>query len=238
MWHAMSLGLVLLLAMAAVIYFGLAHRILDRMRLTDMQALIFIGLMIAGSFVTIPIPSGRIGLSMNVGGFLVPLVLAVYLLFKAGTTWERVRALLAAVGTAAVMWAIALVTDFGPEAGRAIFIDSIWLYSLVGGVIAYLLGRSRRAAFVAGTLGVVFADLVHLVRVWARNVPGVVALGGAGVFDTTVLAGLIAVTLAELVGESRERLQGGPELGSDRPLALHRDEGVADESTVDSNRTR
>ena len=38
-----------------------------------------------------------------------------------------------------------------------------------------------------------------------------VAIGGAGIFDTIVIAGFIAVGLAEFVGETRERLQGGPD---------------------------
>lgn len=225
----MSLGLVLLLGLAAIIYFGLAHRVLDRMRLTDMQALVFIAAMIVGGFVTIPVSAGQISLSVNLGGAVVPVVLAVYLLTKADKTWEWVRALLAAVGTAAVIWLIAARTDFGPEAGSTVLIDSVWLYSLSGGVIAYALGRSRRAAFVAGTLGVVLADVAHLAQLWLGRTPGMVAIGGAGVFDTTVLAGLIAVALAEIVGETRERIQGGPELGADRPLALRQDEGVAED---------
>lgn len=229
----MPLGLILLFSLAAAIYFGLAHRVLDRMRLTDTQALLFLGLQILGGFIFIPIPAGRVNLSVNVGGAVVPVLIAVYLLVKAGTTWEWVRALLASAGTAAAIWGIAAVTDFGPEQGNAALIDSVWLYSLIGGVIAYLLGRSRRAAFVAGTLGIVIADLAHLVQVLVTGMPSTVALGGAGVFDTTVLAGVIAVGLAELVGESRERLQGGPELGEDRPLALRQDEGVKDEQVGD-----
>ena len=35
-------------------------------------------------------------------------------------------------------------------------------------------------------------------------------IGGAGAFDSLILAGILAVLLAELVGETRERLQGGP----------------------------
>lgn len=220
------LGLIILFTAAAAVYFGLGHRILDRMRLTDTQALAFLGLLIAGSFVTIPIPLRTVDLSVNVGGAIVPIALAVYLLRKADSTWEWVRALLAALGTTAAILAVAAITDFGPHAGERTFIDSVWLYSLTGGVIAYLLGRSRRAAFVAGTVGVVLADLVNLVQVLVRNLPGTVAIGGAGVFDTTVLAGLVAVALSEVVGESRERLQGGPEQGEDRPLALQQDEGV------------
>ena len=36
------------------------------------------------------------------------------------------------------------------------------------------------------------------------------AIGGAGVFDAMIVAGIIAVALAEIVGETRERLSGGP----------------------------
>ncbi len=221
----MAIGLFILFALAALIYFGLAERVLDRMRLTDTQALLFIGLVIVGSFISIPLHRGQPDVSLNVGGALVPVALAIYLLVRADSTWEWVRALLAAIGTAAVIWAISAVTDFDPGT-RNMFIDSVWLYSIAGGVIAYLLGRSRRASFIAGTLGVVMADLAHLVQVWVRDIPSTVALGGAGVFDTVVIAGILSVILAEVVGESRERLQGGPVIDPERPMALQKDEGV------------
>jgi len=54
-------------------------------------------------------------------------------------------------------------------------------------------------------------------------------VGGAGVFDQVVIAGVLAVGLAEIVGETRERLGGGPDLDRDRPLALHQDEGTGEE---------
>jgi len=37
-----------------------------------------------------------------------------------------------------------------------------------------------------------------------------VAFGGAGVVDITFIAPVLAVALAEVIGETRERLQGGP----------------------------
>jgi len=49
----MPVGTVLLLVVAALIYFGVGQRLLDRMRLTDTQALIAIALMIGGSFITL-----------------------------------------------------------------------------------------------------------------------------------------------------------------------------------------
>ena len=42
----MPVGTVLLLVVAALIYFGVGQRLLDRRRLTDSQALIAIALMI------------------------------------------------------------------------------------------------------------------------------------------------------------------------------------------------
>ena len=84
----MPTGMILLLIVAALVYFGVAHRILDRMRLTDAQALVFIGLMIAGSFIDIPIMRGEIETSINVGGALIPLALAIYLFSKSDSSAE------------------------------------------------------------------------------------------------------------------------------------------------------
>jgi len=50
----MAIGTTLLLIAAALIFFGAAQRLLDRLRLTDSQALVLIALMIGGSFITIP----------------------------------------------------------------------------------------------------------------------------------------------------------------------------------------
>ena len=54
----MPAGTTLLLVVAALIYFGAGQRVLDRLRLTDTQTLIFIALMIGGSFITIPLRTG------------------------------------------------------------------------------------------------------------------------------------------------------------------------------------
>jgi len=100
----MPTGMILLLIVAALIYFGAAQRVLDRMRLTDSQALLFIGLMIGGSFIDIPLYRGVAEVSINVGGAIVPLGLAIYLLIRADTARERVRGIAASLVTAAVIW--------------------------------------------------------------------------------------------------------------------------------------
>ena len=226
------LGLIILFVAAGLVYFGLAHRVLDRMRLTDTQALLVLGLMVAGSFVDIPLSRGRVPVSVNVGGALVPLGLVTYLLVRAETGRERLRALLAAVAVAAAVRIIARLTIFEPP--QSDFIDPVWLFSIIAGVVGYLAGRSRRSAFIAGTLGILLADLLHVVQVSMAGSASTAAFGGAGAFDAVVLAGFIAVLLAEVIGESRERLAGGPDTGRDRPEALFRDGEAAGDNGGDA----
>lgn len=207
------IGMVALLIISILIYFGLAQRILDRMRLSDKGALAVIAAMVIGSYITIPLGARA---SINVGGGLVPIGLAVYVLSQAGTTREWVRGLIAALVTGGVVYLSGRFLSAEPE---GIFLDPIYIYPLVGGIVAYLVGRSRRTAFIAATLGVLLMDFGQYFYLVANGLPGRVAIGGAGAFDSIVLAGLIAVLLAEVIGETRERIQGGP-AKEDRPEKL------------------
>lgn len=214
----MPIGLILLFALAALIFFGLAQRVLDRMRLTDTQAILILGLMVAGSFINVPLFGAS---QVNVGGALVPLGLVIYLLSRAGTTRERWRAIIAAIVTGVAVTLVTSLFGAAPHGGSRMIIDPLWLSGITAGIIGYLSGRSRRASFVAGIGGLLLADTYNLFRS-----PSPTLVGGAGIFDQIVLAGVIAVGLAELVGETRERMQGGPDQSKDRPLALHQDEGT------------
>lgn len=200
----MSLGLILLIVTAILILFGVAQRVLDKLRLTDRQALLMVALIFFGGLLG-DIPLGE-RLSVNLGGAVVPLILCVYLLVKAGTAWERWRSLLAALITAAAVWLIGHLTPSEPE---AMPFDVNYAYGLAAGLIAYLFGRSRRAAFVAGVLGVMAADIAQAVVNWNQGIDQRLALGGAGAVDAIVISGLVAVLLAELVGELTERVVRG-----------------------------
>ena len=52
-------------------------------------------------------------------------------------------------------------------------------------------------------------DVIYTIQVALRGMNVETIVGGAGVFDTVVIAALLAVLLAELIGETRERLSGG-----------------------------
>lgn len=211
------IGITLLLLASVAIYLGLAQRSLDRMRLSDRGALVVIAAIIIGSFINIPIPFVPFNTSVNVGGALVPVGLAIYLLAKAGTEKEWGRALAGAAATAIIVYVIGSLVNSGATvepAGRYAVLDAIYLYPLVGGIVAYIFGRSRRAAFVSATLGVLLVDVFHYFWLLRNGAPSnyAVAVGGGGAFDTIVLAGIIAILLCEAIGESFERLSGGPKV--------------------------
>lgn len=210
----LPIGIIVLIIVSVLIYFGLAQRVLDRMRLSDRTALWVIALMVVGSFIDLPLSTGRYDVSLNVGGALVPLGVAVYLLSRAGTPKEWVRASIAALITGAVIFGVGNLMSRGDvEPGGRFFglLDALWVYPIIAGLVAYIAGRSRRSAFIAATVGLVMVDIAYWVQLYAIGAPvGTVAIGGAGAFDGIVLAGIMAVLLAEIIGETRERLQGGP----------------------------
>ena len=207
----MSIGLILLVIVGILVLCGVAQRVLDKLRLTDRQALRFVALLLVGGWIP-DIPLGNM-VRLNIGGALIPIGLCVYLLIKADSAKERVRALTASVISAIAVFFIARWMPAEPE---QIWFDPNYLYGLAGGVIAYLMGRSRRGAFIAGVLGVVLADITQAVILWNQGVDQVLRLGGAGALDVVVISGLTAVLLAELVGEIVERVSRGNHRPEDR----------------------
>lgn len=200
----MSFGLILLVVVTVLVLFGVGQRVLDRMKLNDKVALAFMAAIIAGSFIP-DISLGR-DFSINVGGALVPLILVVYLFISAESSQERIRGAFAAIITAAAVYAASKLLPSDPE--EFIF-DPNYLYGILAGIVGYLFGRSRRSAFIAGILGVILADITQGIVNAVSNIPSKVRLGGAGAFDAVVLSGIIAVLLAEVIGEFREKMQGG-----------------------------
>ena len=199
----MSIGMILLVVIALLILFGVLQRVLDRMALTDRQALACVALIFIGGWLP-DISLGRV--TLNIGGALVPLAVCVYLFLNAGTGKERIRALVASVLTGAVVYVIGLYFPADPV---AMPFDPMILYGLCGGIVAWLLGRSRRSAFIAGVLGIILADAAVGVVNWSRGIQQAVHLGSAGALDAIVLSGVSAVLLCELFGEIMERIAHG-----------------------------
>ncbi|MDD3365065.1 MAG: DUF1614 domain-containing protein [Syntrophomonas sp.] len=197
------IGLIALVVVSILIYFGVAHRVLDKLRMNDKSALAVIAAIIIGSFIDIPLGSR---ITINVGGSIA-VILAVYVWLGAGTSFEKVRSIIAAVVTGLALFIAGRYLGAEPE---QIFIDPIYIYPLVAGVVGYLAGRSRRGAFFAAVMGVLSLDIAQYIYLMRSGLRGIVHVGGAGAFDSLILSGILAVLLAELIGESLERIQGGP----------------------------
>ncbi|HHT06642.1 MAG TPA: DUF1614 domain-containing protein [Hydrogenispora sp.] len=225
----MSIGLLLLIGTGILILLGLAQQVLDRLYLNDKQALLILAAMVVGSFIEIPLYRGQPPVSINLGGAIIPLALSIYVLYRAGTAKETSRGIFGAFLVGALIYGVAKIYKFDINAG---VIEPQYLWGIIAGVTAYIIGRSRRLAFIGATTGVILADLAHVVEGALRGMRyGPTRIGGAGILDTVVLAGLIGVVLAEVIGESRERLQGGPDHSARRTEGLvepEHQEGGAD----------
>ena len=106
-----------------------------------------IALILALGFVP-EVPLGPV--EVNLGGCVIPLGLSLYLFVRADSPWERVRSLLAALATGAAVWAL---MRFLPDEPATVLANPNWLYGLSAALVAWLLGRSRRCAYIGGTLG-------------------------------------------------------------------------------------
>jgi len=196
----MTLGSFLLSALAVLVLLGVGQRVLDRMHLRDRTALVLIGAMFVGGL----IPDIDLGMvRVNIGGGLIPLGVCLYLLFTADEGAERVRGVAGAVITSLAVYLLGRVMPADPE---KIVIDPLYICGITGGIVGWLLGRSRRGAFICGVLGVLLADVISAVTVWAGGISQKLVLGGAGLFDSVVISGFVAVLLCELVGETLERM--------------------------------
>lgn len=196
----MSIGMILLVVISLLILFGVLQRVLDRMALTDRQALTCVAAIFVGGWLP-DIPLGSV--YINIGGALIPIIICVYLFLHAGMAKERIRTIIASALTTAAVYAISV---FFPADPVSMPFDPQILYGLAGGVIAWILGRSRRGAFIAGVLGVTLADLISGVSLLIQGIDQPIYLGGAGALDAAILSGITAVLMCELIGEIMERI--------------------------------
>ena len=196
----MSAGMLLLMIAAVLVLCGLLQRVLDRMYLSDRAALLVIGAMLLGTF----LPNLNLGVvSVNIGGALIPLGVCIWLFIRADESLERWRVLLGSMLTGAAVYGL---TCLLPAEAEQLPVEPMLLYGAAGGLIAWLLGRSRRGAFICGVTGVILADVAAAVINWLSGIRQVLVLGGAGITDAVVISGILAVMLCELVGETTERI--------------------------------
>lgn len=128
-------------------------------------------------------------IAVNVGGCLIPLAVAIYLALKVSFVPFFLCFLIV---TAASYLAARPVEGIG-------IIMPFWLSPFVSALAAVLFSPPDQAAavaFAAGVMGTILgADILHL-KDFLKGMPGVMSIGGAGVFDGIYLTGIIAAFLA------------------------------------------
>lgn len=143
--------------------------------------------MLVASWITIPLVPR---ISINLGGGVIPIVAALFLLLQAPLKETGIATLIMiAVG---LLWARMV-----PNKGVAI---SVLVPPLIAAVVAWTIASDQAApvAFISGVFGVLIgADLLRIPWLLFRRA-GAVSIGGAGVFDAIFLIGAAAALLAGL----------------------------------------
>lgn len=191
-------------------FFHIATLSFERLGLSPEATILVLILMLVGSLVNIPLGRRRLmqveqpmffglfrksrivpqGLSINVGGAITPIVLAVYFLFFVPLGPALVVTLLM-IG---ISWRLA---RFAP--GKGITMPALYP-AILAAIFAFVAAPDSAGpiAFIAGVFGVlVGADLLNLAKVH-REAGGIMSIGGAGVFDGIFFIAIIAALLAGL----------------------------------------
>lgn len=195
----MSISLIIIWVLILLVMFGAGQRILDSLRLSDKEALIILILICVGLLIP-PIWIGSY-FCFSIGGFLIPFALSVYLLISCGWSRDLLRSFIGTILVAGIIYALEWILPADPE---DVLIDNMFVYGVVAGVVAYVLGRSRRNAFVSCLFGVVLAQLIQWVINMASGTPSILGLGVGGAFGIYVVAIVISVAVSEFLGRCFE----------------------------------
>ncbi len=125
--------------------------------------------------------------ALNVGGGLIPVLLAIYELTRS-SVW-------------AIFWVTVIVTIVSYYSAQIVPGIGIQMNALISpltaAISAILIAEplASSVAFAGGILGTLIgADLLHLKEI-ERMSPGVLSIGGAGVFDGIAMCGLFSLLL-------------------------------------------
>ncbi|HOL21488.1 MAG TPA: DUF1614 domain-containing protein [bacterium] len=212
----LSILLILLFILLLPLFFFLIQieiirLALGKIGLSPSSAFLILLLSLIGSMINIPVytkeatiipPEGTVSLfhffgmpydntkqviAINLGGCVIPLLLCIYLLPKA----PLLPTLFATIITTLVCFHISTVVP-----GLGVKIPAL-IPPLVAVALAFIFspGNKIPVAYISGVLGVIIgADILNLPHL--GRYPGIMSIGGAGVYDGIFLVGIISALLA------------------------------------------
>lgn len=190
----MTIGLILLAIVAILIFFGVAERFFRKIGVPGWVAFLLVLALSLGAI----FPSIRIGsvFSMNVGGFLIPLVAITVFMIMMGFKREMLRTMFAAIAVASVAVATRMLI---PSNSTGMVVTSSVIIGFLGGAVAYLIGMSRLATLAAAMSGIVIGDVITSLVYYFAIDGSPIALGSRGVFDSLIIASVFGVVLVEAI---------------------------------------
>lgn len=194
----MYVGLIVLGAFVILTIFGVFRRLLAKWEISEPLALLVSLLMIGGVLIS-PINIGGVFV-FSIGGFLIPFLVCVALLVRA-EGYEVARTLAA---TAVIGIVSAVLRYFFPLEHYMVTIDSGLFVGIIAGGIAFLIGRSRRGAFVSAALGVMLTNVFLFLYYLVQGLEYPIVVGVGAQFSAIVVAAVSAAITAEVAGEIME----------------------------------
>jgi uncharacterized membrane protein len=219
-------------ALFSLFFFLLGDLLMAALGFSALSVFLFLFVSLAGSFVNVPVatlesrvpivtvrevsvfgvrwrvPEVRVGVKrihvlINVGGALLPVIVAGYLLgqpiLRTGSVFDEY------VAVAAVLVMVTVVVNRSAQVigGLGVATPAIVppLITVIATVIVNWimpLHNPAQVAYIGGTLGTLIgADLMNLERIRDVGAPAV-SIGGAGTFDGIYLTGIVSVLLVFL----------------------------------------
>jgi len=190
-----------------LVFFHIVSFGFEKLGFSPEATLLLLFLILVGSIINIPLTKKRIvhverpyffglfkksgmeyqGTTINLGGAIIPVLISLYFLMKVPLE----PALIATILMIIICRSLARIVP-----GRGIVLPA-FIPPIFSAIIAFLLVPSFAApvAFISGVLGVLIgADIANLGRI-QRIAPGMLSIGGAGVFDGIFLVGIVSAFL-------------------------------------------
>ncbi len=209
----MPVGPILILLLLVMAATGFLTGPLRRIGLSGRAALLLLAAMLLGSALELRLAPR---LTLNVGSGLLPALLSLYLLRTMRRWWEPLAAVGGAAAAAASLALISLYFPPGlPTELNLFYLDAQYLYAAVAGTLGSVIGHTRPASFAAAVWGSLAADVYHYLHYSGAGHGDIVhRMGGGGFHGTALVAGVLALTLSELlqVGAPERRAAAPPHL--------------------------
>jgi uncharacterized membrane protein len=218
-WPFLAALAVLLVAVAVLVQVGLLSYAYERLGIGSSTVFTILLLELLGSTINVPVGSLRSEpgaaprhvvvfgvaytvpqrtraqatvVAVNVGGAVIPVALAAYVVGRGGIAVDAIAA------TAVVTVGVHLIARPVPGLGIAVPTLAPAFIAAAAALVLATPAHAAAVAYCAGTVGTLLgADVWNLRRIPALGAP-MASIGGAGTFDAVFLTGIGAVLLVAL----------------------------------------